>query len=95
MCSGQVAAATLTERQQAFPNWQSKPDVQLSEGDLAYPIWMNGTWRMTSTLIDMQAPLAPDIVTPGFEGNRQFMHKPVRAVIKFKPVKVCASTLFG
>ena len=88
MCSGQAAAATLTERQQAFPNWQSKPDVQLSDGDLAYPSWMNGTWRMTSTLIDMQAPLAPEVVTPGFEGNRQFLHKPVRAVIKFKPVKV-------
>lgn len=88
MCSGQVAAATLTERQQAFPNWESKPEVQLSDGDLAYPNWMNGTWRMTSTLVDMQAPLAPEIVTPGFEGNRQFLDKPVRAVIKFKPVRV-------
>jgi len=88
MCSGQVAAATLTERQQSFPNWQSKPDVQLSDGDLVYPSWMNGSWRMSSTLVDMQAPLAPDIVTPGFEGNRQFLDKPVRAVIKFKPVRV-------
>ncbi len=88
MCSGQVAAATLTERQQTFPNWQSKPDAQIPDGDLVYPSWMDGTWRMTSTLIDMKAPLAPDIVTPGFEGNRQFLHKPVRAVIKFRPVKV-------
>ena len=87
-CSAQAKAETLTERQQAFPNWQSKPEVQLSDGDLAYPTWMNGTWRMTSTLIDMQAPLAPEIVTPGFEGNRQFLDKPVKAIIKFKPVKV-------
>ena len=88
VCSGQAAAETLTERQQAFPNWQSKPEVQLSDGDLAYPAWMNGTWHMTSTLIDMKAPLAPKIVTPGFEGNRRFLDKPVRAVIKFKPVRV-------
>lgn len=88
VCSGQAAAETLTERQQAFPNWQSKPEVQLSDGDLAYPTWMNGTWRMTSTLVDMKAPLAPEIVTPGFEGNRQFLDKPVKAIVKFKPVKV-------
>ena len=87
-CSAQVAAETLTERQQAFPNWQSKPAVQLSDGDLVYPDWINGTWRMTSTLVDMQAPLAPEIVTPGFEGNRQFLDKPVKAIVKFKPVKV-------
>lgn len=85
MCSAPAAAETLRERQQSFPNWQSKPPVQLSEGDLAYPGWLAGTWRMTSTLIDMVAPLAPEIITPGFEGNRQFLHKPVRAVVRFVP----------
>ncbi len=84
-CSAQAAAETLTQRQQAFPNWQSKPTVQVSEGDLAYPKWMAGTWRMSSTLIDMVAPLAPEIVTPGFEGNRQFLHKAIPAVIRFIP----------
>lgn len=83
MCSAQAVAGTLTERQQAFPNWQNKPSVAVSEGDLAYPQWMLGTWRMDSTLVDMVAPLAPEIVTPGFEGNRQFLGKPVPAVIKF------------
>ncbi len=38
---------------------------------------------MTSTLIDMVAPLAPEIVTPGFEGNRQFLHKAIPAEIRF------------
>ena len=90
MCSAEAAAETLKERQQAFPDWQSKPEVQLSDGDLVYPSWMNGTWRMTSTLIDMQAPLAPEIVTPGFEGNRQFLDRPVRAIIKFKPIRVAS-----
>ena len=88
MCSGQGAAETLKERQQAFPNWQGKPSVEVSEGDLTYPRWMAGTWRMNSTLVDMVAPLAPEIVTPGFEGNRRFLDKPVSAIIKFIPVTV-------
>ncbi|MEL6605178.1 MAG: DUF6816 family protein [Cyanobacteria bacterium J06614_10] len=87
-CSAQAQAETLTERQQAFPNWQSKPAVKVSEGDLVYPKWMAGTWRMSSTLVDMVAPLAPDIVTPGFEGNRQFLHKAVPAIIRFVPKPV-------
>ena len=86
--SASASAETLTERQQAFPNWQSKPSLQASEGDLVYPQWMAGKWRMTSTLVDMVAPLAPEIVTPGFEGNRQFLHKAIPAEIRFvaKPV---------
>ncbi len=87
-CSAQATAATLRDRQQAFPNWQSKPPVQAAEGDLIYPQWMEGTWRMSSTLIDMAAPLAPDVVTPGFEGNRQFLDKPIPAIIRFIPVRV-------
>jgi hypothetical protein len=84
MCSAAASAETLTARQQAFPHWQ-KPALQPSEGDLFYPDWLAGSWRMSSTLIDMVAPLAPDIVTPGFEGNRQFLDKPVQAVIRFVP----------
>ena len=85
MCSAEASAETLRERQQSFPNWQSKPPVQVSEGDLIYPKWMAGTWRMSSTLVDMVAPLAPEIVTPGFEGNRQFLRKSIPAIIKFVP----------
>ncbi len=88
MCSAQAVAESLSERQQAFPHWQGKPPVQIFEGDLAYPQWMAGTWRMTSTLIDMVAPLAPAIETPGFDGNRQFLDRPVPAIIRFVPVKV-------
>ncbi len=87
-CSAQATAETLRDRQQAFPNWQHKPPVQAAEGDLIYPKWMEGTWRMSSTLIDMAAPLAPDIVTPGFEGNRQFLDKPIPAIIRFTPIRV-------
>ncbi|MEO0771183.1 MAG: DUF6816 family protein, partial [Cyanobacteria bacterium J06649_4] len=85
MCSGEAIAETLTERQQAFPDWQGKPAVSVSSGDLVYPQWMVGQWRMSSTLVDMVAPLAPEIVTPGFEGNRQFLHKAIPALIRFVP----------
>jgi len=84
-CSAGAAAESLRDRQQAFPNWDNKPPVQVSEGDLAYPAWMAGTWRMNSTLIDMVAPLAPEVVTPGFEGNRQFLGKPIPAIVRFIP----------
>ncbi len=89
-CSAQAGAETLPQRQHTFPDWQSKPTVQVSDGDLVYPQWMAGTWRMSSTLIDMAAPLAPEVVTPGFEGNRQFLHKAIPAVIRFVPKAVSA-----
>ena len=88
MCSAEALADSLIERQQAFPNWQSKPKVENSSGDLAYPTWMAGRWRVTSTLVDMVAPLAPEIVTPGFEGNRQFLDQPITAEIRFVPKPV-------
>ncbi len=95
ICSGEAAATTLTERQRSFPDWTSKPTVQVSDGDLAYPKWMAGTWRMSSTLIDMVAPLAPEIVTPGFEGNRQFLHRAVPAVIRFVPKAAHRGSFLG
>ena len=78
-------AASLAERLEAFPQWQSKPTLKVVQGDLVYPNWMAGTWDVTSTLVDLVAPLAPDIVTPGFEGNRQYLHQPVGFVVKFVP----------
>ena len=95
ICSGGAAAESLTERQQAFPDWTSKPTVQTSDGDLVYPKWMAGTWRMSSTLIAMEAPLAPEIVTPGFEGNRQFLHKAVPAIVRFVPQAVSRGSFLG
>jgi hypothetical protein len=40
---------------------------------------------MSSTLVEMVAPLAPDVTTPGFEGNRQFLNQPVRCAVRFVP----------
>lgn len=88
LCSGEAVASPLAERIAAFPNWSNKPPVQPSEGDLVYPEWIQGPWHMTSTLTSMTAPLAPDLVTPGFEGNRQFLDVPIEVDIRFKKTRV-------
>lgn len=88
LCSGEAMASPLAERVSAFPNWSGKPPVQPSEGDLVYPAWMDGPWQMTSTLGEMAAPLAPDVITPGFEGNRQFLDVPIEADIRFQKARV-------
>ena len=80
-------ASPLAERLQQFPDWDSKPTVQLAQGDLVYPDWMAGTWQVTSTLIDLAAPLAPEIVTPGFASNRENLEQPVQFQVKFAPQK--------
>ncbi|MEL7070233.1 MAG: DUF6816 family protein [Cyanobacteria bacterium J06581_3] len=95
ICSAPAVAGPLTDRQQTFPNWETKPSVGVSEGDLYYPQWMAGRWRMTSTLIDMVAPLAPEIVTPGFEGNRQFLHKAIPAEIRFVPKSIAKGSFLN
>jgi hypothetical protein len=76
-------AGQLAERLTAYPNWQHKPALQKTEGDLFYPDWFLGDWWVTSTLVDAVAPLAPKIVTPGFEGNRQLLNQPVSFAIRF------------
>lgn len=75
-------AGRLTERLASFPQWD-KPSVQTAKGDLVYPAWMAGSWNVTSTLIDAVAPLAPDIVSPGFASNRQNLHQSVSFSVKF------------
>ncbi len=80
-----VLASPLTERLAAFPHWDSKPAVQPAVGELVYPDWLAGSWTMTSTLVEMVAPLAPEVTTPGFEGNRQFLNKPIQCQVRFVP----------
>lgn len=83
-----VQAGALTERIATFPDWDSKPTVPSVQGDLVYPSWLAGSWSMTSTLVDMVAPLAPEVTTPGFEGNRQFLNQPVVCQVRFLPTNV-------
>ena len=84
-CSAQAVAGSLSDRLAQFPDWTDKPPVQTAVGDLAYPDWMAGTWEMTTTLVDLAAPLAPEVTTPGFEGNRQFLQQPVVCQVRFVP----------
>ena len=76
-------ALSLSQRIEQFPQWKSKPTVQVARGDLAYPEWMEGTWQVTSTLREQVAPLAPDIVSPGFEASQKDLHKPYKFTVRF------------
>jgi hypothetical protein len=78
---------SLGDRVVAFPNWMSRPDLGNTRNDLAYPDWMAGTWHVTSTLTAMHAPLAPEIVTPGYEGNRSYLDRPLEFDVRFRPAR--------
>lgn len=78
-------AGLLADRLAAFPKWDNKPAVEPARGDLAYPDWLAGTWTMTSTLVELAAPLAPDIVTPGFDSNQQYLNQAIACKVRFVP----------
>jgi len=82
-----AVAETLTDRIANFPNWQNKPSINSAKIELIYPDWMAGNWNVKSTLVDMLAPLAPEIVTPGFENNRQYLHQPINFQVRFIKLK--------
>ncbi len=90
-------AGALSDRVSSFPDWHNKPPVDRAIGDLFYPDWIAGNWRVKSTLIDLVAPLAPKIVTPGFESNRQSVNQPIEFEVRFVPnaKKVIADRAFN
>lgn len=49
---------------------------------------------MTSTLVEMVAPLAPEIVTPGFAGNRKYLDQPIQFNVRFQPNQTLKSNQF-
>lgn len=81
--SGPAYADPLAERLAHYPDWQTKPPAQPANGDLIYPDWFAGHWTVTTTLLDLTAPLAPAITTPGFDGNRDYLNKPVTFDVRF------------
>lgn len=91
LCSGQAPAGamalkggqSLSDRLAAFPQWGTKPELPAAQGDLIYPDWLRGKWQLTSTLVDLAAPMAPDLVTPGFDGNRAHLGVPVTCAVQF------------
>ncbi|MBW4467841.1 MAG: hypothetical protein KME07_20635 [Pegethrix bostrychoides GSE-TBD4-15B] len=75
-------ADRLADRIARYPDWH-KPLLQpVRSEDLGYPDWFRGDWQVVTTLVDLAAPLAP-IVTPGFEGNRQFLNQPIQFDVRF------------
>lgn len=78
-----ASAASLTERIEQFPQWTSKPSLKPAKKDLEYPEWMAGTWNVKSTLVEQFAPLAPDIVTPGFKDNQNYLDRPIAFQVRF------------
>ena len=80
-----LLAGDLSDRLAQYPNWDTQPKVTQHEGELSYPEWFRGRWIATSTLIEQIAPLAPEIVTPGFESNRQYVNKPIEFTVQFIP----------
>jgi hypothetical protein len=78
-----AGAESLRDRLANYPNWQHKPTTQAAQGDLSYPAWFTGDWQLQSTLISLEAPLAPDIVTPGFEGNRAELNHAIAFPVRF------------
>ncbi|WP_017652182.1 DUF6816 family protein [Fortiea contorta] len=81
--SGDAKAGELSQRLANFPQWEKLTSVKPAVGDLAYPDWMAGNWQVTSTLIDLVAPLAPNIVTPGFAANRRQLNQSVSFLVRF------------
>lgn len=85
ICGNEAQAGQLVDRLAAFPHWEGKPPVTAAENrDLVYPAWMAGNWQVTSTLVDQVAPLAPEVVTPGFESNRRHLNEPVSFRVRFQ-----------
>lgn len=78
-------AAEIADRFTVYPNWNSKPNISQPDRDLFYPKWMEGTWTVTSILREQKAPLAPEIVTPGFEKNKKYLNQPFTFKVRFKP----------
>ncbi|MCG9889761.1 MAG: hypothetical protein MH252_01645 [Thermosynechococcaceae cyanobacterium MS004] len=83
-------AGALQARLDQFPHWRSPPSLPAAQGDLYYPDWLAGEWTVTSTLIEIAAPLAPDLVTPGFESNRKQLGKGITFPVRFLPAKPTA-----
>jgi hypothetical protein len=82
---GGAAQAGLADRLAQFPDWH-KPDAPAAQGDLFYPDWFAGDWSVTTTLVDLAAPI-PELATPGFEGNRQYLNQPIAFKVRFKDAR--------
>ncbi|WP_310483462.1 DUF6816 family protein [Chamaesiphon sp. VAR_48_metabat_403] len=94
--SSQTAiAGALSDRIDRYPNWHTLAPIARHEGELTYPEWFKGRWIATSTQLEQIAPLAPAIVTPGFESNRKYIDKPIEFTVQFVPKDLSRATKFS
>jgi hypothetical protein len=87
-------AGELADRLASYPHWNNKPNITQADRDLIYPQWMSGTWFVTSILKEQIAPLAPEIVTPGFEKNKIYLNQPFTFQVRFKPQSAVTPNIF-
>ncbi|WP_110985466.1 DUF6816 family protein [Acaryochloris thomasi] len=80
---GGVLAGPLADRLDQFPSWKSRPPLKPAQGNLQYPDWFQGEWQVTSTLTALEAPLSPEIVTPGFADQERYLEQPVVFDVRF------------
>ncbi len=82
MGSSAVWAGDIDNRLGAFPHWTA-PTNLLTNGELIYPEWFAGEWQVTSILQEQIAPLAPKIVTPGFDRNKTNINRSYQFRVRF------------
>lgn len=75
-------AASLPQRIAEFPRWSLVTEFH-NTGELTYPQWFAGEWTATSILREQVAPLAPAILTPGFERNQVNIDRPYSFRVRF------------
>jgi hypothetical protein len=80
--SDSALATTLQQQIADFPRWSLATNL-LVEGELTYPQWFIGEWQTTSILREQIAPLAPDVVTPGFDRNQANLDRPYHFLVRF------------
>ncbi|MGB0561067.1 MAG: DUF6816 family protein [Spirulinaceae cyanobacterium] len=81
-------AGALSDRLAAYPDWQHRPMALETAGELTYPDWLAGNWQVESPLVEAIAPLAPDIITPGFAAQQAQLHQAVEFPVRFGPLSL-------
>ncbi len=78
-----ATAGILQDRINQYPHWESQILFLNREEDLYFPEWFEGEWEVTSILREQIAPLAPRLVTPGFESNKKYLDKEIKFNVRY------------
>ncbi|MCX8078881.1 MAG: hypothetical protein N3D76_09565 [Geminocystis sp.] len=76
-------AGILQDRINQYPHWESQILLLNNQQDLYFPEWFEGEWEVTSVLEEQIAPMAPKLVTPGFENNKRYLNKEVNFEVRY------------